>query len=591
MILLLLSCSNQILNSLEKNSPNWELNKGDTRAICYVQELEEGDLIFTEFMIDNENLYDFRGEWIEIFNTTNDYIDIYGLRIERQPDGDYANLGRFVVDDHVFIEPHSTLVFAHRYFPHLNGGLSQIDYLYNYNEMKLTNIETLKMIGGGTVLDEITWDKSWPHKIGRSLVLDIDKMERGGSDSVNHWCYAINPYGNVGEYGTPGSLNPQCLRKQDLQEGDLIITEIMHNPNKVDDWSGEWFEVYNSTEFLIDLTGVQIRSQGDNGHQTINPGNYNLSNSDDPFIEPGEYFIFGSRYQSQGNGDIPVDFKYDRERFQLDPVDSIQLRQGSTIIDEVVYDSEAINSIPGRSISLSHNKRNHEDNDNMNNWCNSESPYPSLLIENPDFSSPKISNLICAEEDRDWDGFTAGMGDCDDTNPTIYPGAPEICDMFDNDCDGLIDDLDPDVFYTNDDSWYIDNDGDGFGSFETQLLFCETDPCIECSNYVNIAGDCDDHNPNIYFGAEEIWYDGIDQNCQGGSDFDQDKDGENAIEYGGTDCNDTNYAINTRAVEILGDDIDDNCDGSLIDTNNDDELCADPENELQCEEEESSEEE
>ena len=579
LLALFLACTPEDISVLEEKQEAWSLDKGNTQAICYVQELDEGDLIFTEFMIDNENVYDFRGEWIEIYNTTQTTIDVYGLRIERFVDGnDYVNQGRFVVDEHLLIEPDSTLVFAHRYFPHVNGGLEQVDYLYNYLEMKLTNIENLKMFGGGTILDEISWDKSWPHKVGRSLVLDVDKMVRGGNDSVNHWCYGVNRYGDFGEYGTPGELNPQCLRKQDLEEGDLVITEIMHNPNKVDDWSGEWFEVLNTTEFLIDIRGIQIRSQGEPGVQVPNNGNYDLNGSDDPFIEPGELFVFGTRYLEQENGGVDVDFKYDRDKLQLDPEDYIQLRQGSTIIDEVYYDASAIGNVSGRSIILSNEKLNSVDNDDMSNWCSSETPYPNALVQAPDFASPKVANSVCSGDDRDWDGFTVEQGDCDDTNPSIYPNAPEICDLFDNDCDGLIDDEDDNVFYTQDDALFLDADGDGFGTPDVLIA-----SCTPIENYVETSGDCNDSVTTIYFGAPEVWYDGIDQNCQGGSDFDQDKDGENAIEHGGTDCNDLVFAINTRAVEILGDNIDDNCDGSLTDTNDDDELCSD-DLEMLCEE-------
>lgn len=75
-------------------------------------------------------------------------------------------------------------------------------------------------------------------------------------------------------------------------------------------------------------------------------------------------------------------------------------------------------------------------------------------------------------------------------------------------------------------------------------------PFNDCAGIVDVDGDtwttvsdCNDNDASIYPGAPEIWYDGIDQNCDGLSDFDQDGDGEDAVEYGGIDCNDTDPYI------------------------------------------------
>jgi hypothetical protein len=96
-------------------------------------------------------------------------------------------------------------------------------------------------------------------------------------------------------------------------------------------------------------------------------------------------------------------------------------------------------------------------------------------------------------------------GDCDDTNDQIYPGATEVCDAVDNDCDGSVDEG------LNFTTYYTDADNDGFGTGSTGLSFCSTPgPGFSTNNQ-----DCDDTNGQINPNATDISDNGIDENCDG----------------------------------------------------------------------------
>ena len=62
--------------------------------------------------------------------------------------------------------------------------------------------------------------------------------------------------------------------------------------------------------------------------------------------------------------------------------------------------------------------------------------------------------------------------------------------------------------------------------------------------------DCDDTDPAVNPGATEVWYDGVDSDCSGGSDYDADGDGADSQAWGGDDCDDTDPAIQTGCPEL-----------------------------------------
>ncbi len=166
-------------------------------------------------------------------------------------------------------------------------------------------------------------------------------------------------------------------------------------------------------------------------------------------------------------------------------------------------------------------------------------------------------------------GYVANNTDCDDTDPNIHPGATEVCDGKDNNCDGQIDEGILTTFYR-------DADGDGYGNPASSVQACSAP-----AGYVANNTDCNDIDPNTHPGATEVC-DGKDNNCDGQIDegvtstfyADADHDG-----YGNPnssikactppagyvsnngDCNDNDPAISPAAVEVCGNKIDDNCNG------------------------------
>lgn len=171
------------------------------------------------------------------------------------------------------------------------------------------------------------------------------------------------------------------------------------------------------------------------------------------------------------------------------------------------------------------------------------------------FSIYSVVTLL--DYDSDGDGYSPNGGDCNDSNQMIYPGAPEICDGLDNDCN--------EITQIDHGSSCYDDDGDGY---------CEIPPCMNASS---VEPDCNDSSVNAHPGATEV-VNGLDDNCDGRIDegtvvYDDDGDGycetPPCVNTTRTqpDCDDNQFTVNPAQLEYCGDGLDNDCDGNLNEQN------------------------
>lgn len=191
--------------------------------------------------------------------------------------------------------------------------------------------------------------------------------------------------------------------------GDIIVSEIMQNPNAVNDNLGEWFEVHNNTEFDIDLSGLEVSD--DNGSGFVVSG---------PLILPaGGDVVFGRNLNAAVNGGVPVDYAW--SGFALGNTnDSIIISYGGVEFDRVAWDDGATFPDPvGTSMNLDAESFDIVGNDAGSAWCEA-----TTVFGDGDFGTPGGPNEICVGavaptcDDGMQNGTETGV-DCGGSCPAI----------------------------------------------------------------------------------------------------------------------------------------------------------------------------
>ncbi|MCB9678321.1 MAG: putative metal-binding motif-containing protein [Alphaproteobacteria bacterium] len=331
------------------------------------------------------------------------------------------------------------------------------------------------------------------------------------------------------------------------------------------DVDGAWWGADN------DGDGSLVPSDCDDDDPSRNPSAQEvcdgLDNDCDGFVDDADGDLIASLYYYDGDGDGWAPATSGGTPF-CNPPAAYVARIGDCNDSEPTINEGAIEACP----------------DGLDNDCD-------LLVDSadPDYTDQAITLYLDA--DQDGVGTSASSvdacsdaqpvgyvpasygNDCDDTNPVVSPIEPEICDAFDNNCNGQVNE----GFLTS--PYYPDADMDGYGSLVGVVLSCAPQPGM-----VNNDDDCDDTDPDVNPGQTEVC-DGVDQNCTGVADeglptttwyVDSDGDGYGDATDPGTadcltltghvtnagDCDDASASVNPGQAEVPDDGIDNDCDGT-----------------------------
>ncbi len=364
---------------------------------------------------------------------------------------------------------------------------------------------------------ETWWQDADGDGFGDAAILVEECYQPQGFAAMAGDCDDANPDawpGNTESYDATDNDCDGLVDEGALPDDALVITEILNNPDMVLDDVGEWFEVYNNATLPLNLVGAVVSDLGTNVF-TIDT---------DLWIDPDTHAVIGASDDDTVNGGVVVDYVW--PDFALgNGDDEVIITLDGELLDEVQYDGGTLWIDPtGFAMSLDPTLYDNVDNDDPASWC--ESPVTFGL---GDGGSPGVVNPTCCP-DADGDGFhddSCGFDDCDDTDPAVFPGADEVCNGIDDDCDVDTDEL-------------VDMDGDGFA-------ICD--------------GDCDDYDAAIHPDAEEICDGEVDNDCDPATDelVDGDMDGFTICDG---DCDDTYDLAYPGATEICDGELND-CDGEI----------------------------
>jgi hypothetical protein len=353
---------------------------------------EAGDLLITEVMASPGIASDTVGEWLELYSTTD--VDLNGISIGTSTSRTTLNSMNCIK---VFSNTYNLLARSADTF--VNGGLPEPVTTFSLG-LSGTN-ERLRLFRGDAGIDEAAFfmsssGVSW--QLNPDLIVP-DSIRPELNDAPQSFCKATTSWPDGGgDFGTPAAANSVCppdsgvfvvpdagpidagpmpgpdecvdpvttqLRALERPAaGDLVLTEVLPDPQAVDDTLGEYFEVLVKRD--VDLNGVGFGNEAWAPPATTN--SVLLSGATCRRVTAGTYLVFARSADPAANGGISTVFS--SFTFGLSNSGALSrhvkiISQG-TELDRLQFPLTAT-ATPGASIQLVAGKTDVADNDTVAN--------------------------------------------------------------------------------------------------------------------------------------------------------------------------------------------------------------------------------
>lgn len=328
-------------------------------------------------------------EWIEIYNTSSDTVDLAGLTLVYEKVDGTGHKSHTIARS-VLVEPGGYVVVG-SLLDELAEGSGHINYGYAGELGDLGNTAGyLAIESSQDTVDEVYYEEP-SENASRSL--DGSQLpESLANDNLDNWCDSQTEF-SPDFVATPGAANDVCGGAENClqdgeaipivhpQLGEIVITEVLPNPDFVADDFGEWFELVSLADADFHLNGLTIgKSIEDAAEDTIAwPECITLS--------PGQYAIVAKSADPLVNGELPPEPIVWETDISLTNTDgSLWVGVAEEILDAVSWGSSGT----GEATQLDPDFFDPTANDDLGNWCDATEPFNA-----GDFGTPGAPNSEC----------------------------------------------------------------------------------------------------------------------------------------------------------------------------------------------------